>query len=133
MVSAWIVFASELNPPTPPLLKHARVGGGSDGDCPPRGNENFRGPQSGSRDVEERLATQFAPGTAEQKLIGALQEQGFKLIAPCDNDPQIHRAIFRQEGGSFLGPFPVFANIAWKIDDLGNVVWTKAFIAYSGP
>jgi hypothetical protein len=51
----------------------------------------------------------------------------------CDNDPTIHGASFGQGGGGFYGPYPVSAIIAWKVDQAGKVVWTKANVAYTGP
>ncbi len=87
----------------------------------------------GSSDVEGRLARLFPPGTPEQDLVLALQQQGFRLSAPCESDTQIHRAVFNQSGGGLFGPFPVFADVVWKVDELGHIVWTKAFVAYTGP
>jgi hypothetical protein len=146
LMSRWVIpcaiiaatscsgFAAELSPPTPPLLEHARAGGGWwSGGCPPHADETIARPEARSADVEERLATQFPPGTAEPRLVLVLKEQGFERIAPCDNDPQIHRATFTQQGGGFLGPYPVLAIVAWKIDDLGDIIWIKALIAYRGP
>lgn len=135
-VTGVLLLAGEvLTPPTPPLLKDASAEGGWwSGGCPAHPAEAFTKDwhEARSSDVETRLARQFPPGTPEQVLIVALRRQGFELTAPCDNDPQIHHADFRQRGGSILGPFPVYANIAWKTDDLGHIVWTKAFISYTG-
>jgi hypothetical protein len=133
---AFAVFAGEgLAPPTPSLLKDAQAKGGWDsGGCPAHPNEAAfaKDGEAISPNVEKRLVQQFPAGTPEQELVLALQRQGFELIPPCDNDIQIHRAVFRQKGGGILGPYPMFANIAWKIDELGRVVWTKAFVAYTG-
>lgn len=135
-VLAGSAAASELNPPTPPLLQGAVAGGGcSAGGCPPNSALGDRAPgEAHSSNVVQRLAREFPPGTAEEKLLTALREQGFQVITPCEGDPTIHRAVFAQKGGGGLwGPYPIFANIAWKIDGLGRIVWSKANVAYTGP
>ena len=137
VVAAFAAFAGEgLTPPTPPLLKDAQAEGGwASGGCPAHPYEVAfaKDREARSPNVEERLAQQFPSGTSEQELVLALQRQGFELTPPCDNDTQIHHAVFRQKGGAIWGPYPMFANIAWKIDELGHIVWTKAFVAYTGP
>jgi hypothetical protein len=136
IIAAFAAFAGDaLTPPTPPLLKDAQAGSGwNSGGCPahPYDAAFIKGPEARSPNVEGRLAQQFPPGTPEQKLVLALQRQGFELAQPCDNDDQIHRAVFRQNGGGLWWPYPMFATIAWKVDERGRIVWTKAFVAYAG-
>ena len=84
--------------------------------------------------MEQRLDREFPPGTAEEKLLTSLREQGFQVMAPCDGDTTIYCAVFAQKGGGGLwGPYPIFATIAWKIDSLGRIVWSKANVSYTGP
>ncbi len=133
---AVVTACTPLSPPTPPLLRDATAGGGwSSGGCPPHlGDEAMAaGPEARSPEVEDRLSHQFPPGTPATALVASLVDQGFRPEAPCDNDPSIRRALFDQRGGTFLGPAPAWARVAWKVDDQGRVVWTKADVAYTGP
>ena len=86
-----------------------------------------------SPEVESRLADQFPPGTPEEDLKASLANQGFRPALACDNDPSIHRATFSQRGGGFYGPYPAYAEVAWKVDADGKIVWTKAVVLYTGP
>jgi hypothetical protein len=129
-----VFFTEPLKPPTPPLLDNAHAG--DQFVCPPRSAADeiiARPPQMGSPEVEARLARQFPAGTDEKRLITMLRAQGFAPTQECDNDPTIHGATFQQGGGGFWGPYPVYADIAWKVDDAGKIVWTKANVAYTGP
>ena len=129
-----IFFTTPLKPPTPALLANAQAG--DQLICPPHNPEEAilaRPPQSGSPQVEARLARQFPAGVDEGRLVATLRAQGFRLVQECDNDPTIHDATFAQEGGGFWGPYPVYADIAWKVDQADKIVWTKADVAYTGP
>lgn len=133
IVVGWLLaLAPSLDPPTPPLLRHASTTGGWRGmGCP-------RGPgeptvkdlaESGSPEIEDRLARGFPAGSPAFRLQASLIGQGFKTIAPCDADRSIRRATFIQSGGSY----PAYAVVAWKVDAKGDLVWTKAAISFSGP
>jgi hypothetical protein len=132
--SAVAACAEPLRPATPPLLQNATASSGWAGGCPPHANERaFASPEAHALQVEARLAHDFPAGTPEASLISALARQGFKPEAACDNDPTIHRAQFNQAGGGLFGPYPAMANIAWKVDGEGRIVWTKADLMYTGP
>jgi hypothetical protein len=132
--AALAACAEPLRPATPPLLLNATASSGWAGGCPPHANElAFAKPEAHALQVEARLARDFPVGTPEQALVAALTRQGFKPDAACDNDPTIHRAMFYQTGGGFFGPYPAMANIAWKVDSEGRIVWTKANLMYTGP
>jgi hypothetical protein len=130
-----LVFSTKpLNPPTPPLLAGAQAG--DQLICPPHNSTEeilARPPQKGSSEVEARLARQFPAGVDAGGLVATLRTQGFSFDDECDNDPTIHGAQFVQGGGGFWGPYPVNADIAWKADRAGKIVWTKANVAYTGP
>ena len=104
-----------------------------DGGCPPA-NEAERqlmaGPEAISPELNERLIAQFPQGTPATKLVSALLSQGFAQTAPCASDATIHHAVFRG-GGHFL--IETWAEVAWKQDAYGRIVWTKGFVAYTGP
>jgi hypothetical protein len=129
-----VFFTKPLSPPTPPLLAGAQAG--DQLICPPHDSTEeilARPPQKGSTEVEARLARQFPAGVDESRLVATLRVQGFRFVDECDNDPTIHGAQFVQSGGGFWGPYPVYADIAWKADLAGKIVWTKANVAYTGP
>jgi hypothetical protein len=126
--------AERLTPTTPPLLQGAVASSGWAGGCPPYASElAFSSPEAHAVQVEARLARDFPAGTPEQALRTALTGQGFKPEASCDNDPTIHRARFFQSGGGLFGPYPALANVAWKVDADGRIIWTKADLMYVGP
>jgi hypothetical protein len=127
--------AEPLRPATPPLLQNAIAGGGwFSGGCPAHDWDiTAKYPEAHAPQVEARLARDFPAGTPEQALLAALTRQGFKSDGACDNDPSIHRAVFNQAGGGLFGPYPARAQVAWKVDGEGRVVWTKAQLAYQSP
>jgi hypothetical protein len=132
----WVVFgpATRVDPPTPPLLQDATATGGwSSGGCPPTYEFEKTADESKSPEIVSRLKAQYPPGTPSKVLVDALLAQHFTVIARCSNDASIKRAIFRQTGGGFFGPYPAFANVAWKVDANDRIVWTKAAISYTGP
>jgi hypothetical protein len=129
-----VFFTKPLSPPTPPLLAGAQAG--DQLICPPHNSTEeilARPPQKGSSEVEARLARQFPAGVDAGRLVATLRAQGFSFVDKCDNDTTIHGAQFVQGGGGFWGPRPVNADIAWKADQAGKIVWTKANVAYTGP
>jgi hypothetical protein len=134
---AFAVSGQSLTPPTPSLLKGAKASGGWwSGGCPPGTNEVafIQGRhEARSPDVENQLARLFPVGTPEVALKLSLQRQGFKLSEACSNDSKIHRAVFTQKGGGLAGPYPIFASLAWKVDEFARIVWIKASIVYDGP
>ncbi|KQT60969.1 hypothetical protein ASG52_17140 [Methylobacterium sp. Leaf456] len=61
-----------------------------------------------------------------------LLDQGFRPIAPCEQDAAIQRAWFTQEGGGPFGPFPMSAVVSWKVGPDGRIAWTKAVVDFTG-
>lgn len=65
-------------------------------------------------------------------MMRALRLQGFQLLSsPCKNDHSIHLARFTQVGGGML-VYPITADVFWKADPTGSIVWTKGFVMYLG-
>ena len=134
--SLFEVSAQAIKPPTPPLLSGATASGGSWGsdDCP---NEaaamRQKSLETGSPTIGERLRADFPPGTDARRLAHSLVSQGFTLMGACALDRSIERAQFRQTGGGFLGPYPGYALIHWKVDSNGKIIWAKGWIAFTGP
>lgn len=127
-----------LTPSTPPLLdKVTAVGGWWNGGCPPTDaleaelNEPSR--EALSPELMERLSTQFPAGSPARRLEQSLKEQGFSIKSPCDDLPAIRLGEFRQSGGGFYGPYPVWSQIAWEQDTAGKILWTKGTVAFTGP
>ena len=81
----------------------------------------------------ERLTRLFPNGSDASRLERSLKEQGFRLSSPCSGLPAIHRGEFRQTGGGFYGPYPIFAQIVWEQNDMGRIVWSKGTVSYTGP
>ena len=133
-VALMAACSSPLRPATPPLVEKATSLGTWDSQgCPARAHDlSTKYPEAHSPLMEQRLTSQFPAGTPEGDLIVALDRQGFRPFAPCDNDPSIHRALFRQSGGSGFGPLPARARVAWKVDSRGRILWTKADVVYLG-
>lgn len=128
---------SSLEPPTPPLLRDVTAAGGWwDGGCPPRDATDeilHTGREALSPELDSRLRQQFPAGSEARRLVQELRAQGFRATAPCENDASIHHAEFRQSGGGFAGPYPIFASVAWKEDARGRIAWTKASVSFTGP
>lgn len=119
--------------PMPPLLRGATAaGGGWYGGCPPANEverQSMAGPEAISPELNQRLNAQFPDGTPATKLVSALVSQGFAQTAPCANDKTIRHAVFR--GGRSI--FETWAEVAWKEDSDGRIVWVKGSVAYTGP
>lgn len=121
-------------PPLPSLLQNVSAGGGWWGACPPQTEEEARlregRPIAISPELNERLARQFPAGTMESVLTDALSSQSFSLLLPCKGDNSIRVAGFQQQGGGLLSP-PITAEVYWKVDQSGAIVWTKGFVRYT--
>ncbi len=120
-----------LAPPTPPLLRDARAGGGFWDACIGDSYDSKLGRLALSPEFDRRLRERFPRGTAVDALVGVLKEQGFKMQPPCDNDPSIRSAIFDQHGGSLYN-LPVYAVAVWKVDGFGKLAWTRGHVEYIG-
>ena len=86
-----------------------------------------------SPQLMERLTRQFPAGSDASRLERTLKKQGFSLRRPCDGLSTIHQGDFRQKGGGFYGPYPIWAQIAWEQDDAGRIMWAKGTVAFTGP
>lgn len=87
-----------------------------------------------SPELNQRLMQEFPRGSSQDRLTSALVQQGFTLEPrPCTEDRSVRMAWFSQHGGGFAGPYPMHANIFWKVDRSNRLVWTKGFVEYTGP
>lgn len=122
-------------PPLPPLLKNASAKGGLWGACPSDAKGDAGVPEARplalSPELNQRLAQTFPVGSSEARLVEALRQQGFEMLPPCHSDPSVRAAAFTQHGGGVLS-YPLTASVFWKVDNSGNVVWTKGFVRYTG-
>ena len=126
-----ILSAKPLKPPTPPLL----MGAGSmrtrvhHSGCPPWDAYDLDNPGS----IEDRVERTFPAGTPQKEVVSSLSRQGFKIVAACASDPTITYATFSQSGGGLYGPYPAYADVTWKVDRMGRVIWASGWVAYTGP
>ena len=126
-----IFSAKPLKPPTPPLLvgvSSMRTRAHHSG-CPPWDADDLHNPGS----IEDRVERTFPAGTPQTEVVSSLSRQGFKIEPVCASDPTIAYATFIQSGGGFYGPYPAFAEVTWKVDPTGRVIWASGSVAYTGP
>ncbi len=130
LFGAWVflAFFAEPKPPAPALLRGVGAGGGWASACPPLrpDAELALSPQ-----FNVRLMREFPPGTAEAYLVEELVKIGFSRPQNCKGDLATRSAFFRQHGGS-LRHFAMGASVFWRIDDSGNLIWTKGFVEFDG-
>lgn len=120
--------------PLPPLLAHATGNGGWLFGCPAISNNAHaltatRSPAS--PEITQRLRQQFPPGTAEADLTRLLADEGFDAPLACEADSSIRHAHFFQKGTGFL-PYDANADVFWKVDADGRIVWAQGGIFYQG-
>ena len=120
----------------PTLLKGVTAGSGWGTPCPPRNEQEQKiieasGKLAISPELQQRLQSEFPPGTSEDRVIAALISQGFKLEPSCATDKTIQRASFFQAGTVIL-PTDIAADIYWKLDGQRRIVWTKGFVMFIG-
>ena len=130
---ALAACSEPLTPKTPPLLLDAKAEPAADqwiGQCPEHRAPGLGTPVSGSAVIDARLRQQFPPGSDAVALAQALRAQGFSLEGPCEGDPSIQQAWFRQSGGGFFGPYPAVASINFKVGPGGEVVWAYGRIGF---
>lgn len=72
----------------------------------------------------QRLSVAYPAGSDPETLRAALLADGFKMLAPCTNEPSIQHASFQQLG--------MAATVAWKLSPAGKIEWTKGFVDYDG-
>jgi hypothetical protein len=70
------------------------------------------------------LAARHPAGSSAAALAKDLQRQGFKLLEACGSDASVHWATHRSGWR--------FANIYWKVDPGGNLLWTRGYVAWDG-
>jgi len=128
---AFAIYVGEPKPPLPPLLEGATAGGGWGGTCPdPETDALWRNqPLALSPELDQRLRDAFPAGSSERDLLQTLAAQGFELHPPCESDPTVRFATFRQEGGLY----PLGANVVWQVDSTQTLVWTRGFVWFTGP
>ncbi|SEK13785.1 hypothetical protein [Paraburkholderia diazotrophica] len=122
MLSAYAQAPNEL----PTLLRDVTAHGGYWGACPPTS-----GALAISPELDSRLKNNFPPGSDGQKLEGTLVKEGFHIDGVCNTDGSIHIAGFFRKGVGLLR-YDVSAQVYWKVDQEGRVVWTKGFVMYIG-
>jgi hypothetical protein len=112
--------------PPPPLL--AGASGGNLGDC----SELVERPGPGvSPELEQRLSQRFPAGSPEAALVAALAEQGFGASMACPNNPSVRSAWYAPPQRD-SGPWPaeVYAEVFWKVNDQGSIVWTHGYVRW---
>jgi hypothetical protein len=133
--STIFVGCQQSKPQLPPLLEHVSANGGQWGACPSESAGGARLPEGRplalSPELNQRLAQVFPVGSSEERLVETLRQQGFKLLPPCNTDTYIRAADFTQHGGGGLS-YLLTASVFWKVDESGNLVWTKGFVRYTG-
>jgi len=117
-------------PPTPPLLRDVSAGGGWWGQGCPRTEADGDSPEALSPQLDRRLRASFPPGSPARRLVQTLSEQGFgRAEHRCPGEPAISSATFHQYGVGLAG---MTADVAWREDAKGAIVWTKGHVAYEG-
>ena len=116
---------SASNADIPPLLKGVRSASGWNYlGCRYPSSQKVIGVEAVSPDLTQRLSMAYPMGSDPEKLRAALLADGFKMLAPCTNEPTIQHASFKQAG--------VTATVAWKLSPTGKIEWTKGFVDYDG-
>jgi hypothetical protein len=116
-------------PPIPPLLQGATAGSGT-GGCPAYLARYPRSPCAHSPEVEARLSRDFPAGSPGGALEAELRRQSFLPAPPCEDDPSIHQMYFQQAADHCFCE-TTWANVQWKTDAAGRIVWTRANVEYT--
>ena len=111
----------------PEILRGVTAGGGWWGACPRREDEQNH-PLALSPELNDRLVGRFPPGSSEGDLINALTSQGFKRAGSCEAERSIKYLGYDEKG---TGLPSVTAEVYWRVDSTGRIVWTKGFIRYT--
>lgn len=86
-----------------------------------------------SPELEERLSVQFPEGTEETSLTSALASQSFQPpTGACPDDSTIRVSLFppQTRGGLLRGSKA--AQVFWKVDAHGRIVWTHGTVYHEG-
>ena len=108
----------------PEIVRGSTAKGGLWGACPSAEQANGR-EEALSPKFTARLNERFPHGSPEKNLIDALRGEGFTGPNSCESNNSIKWAGFRLNGNE------VVAQAYWKTDQLGRIIWTKGFVAYT--
>ena len=124
-----------LGRPLPPLLVGARAASGNYDGCP-EAPSRWADPHPGSGaspNLTARLARAFPPGSDAGRVSSTLAAQGFEPSGACQTDPSVRFAIYDDPPGHLRGIFETHAVVFWKADAADRILWTRGFVAYTGP
>ena len=124
---------SNANEEFPAILHGVSAGSGHSSACPPRMAEEAMSIRklAISPELDQRLLEAFPPGTTEESLTSFLLKQGFSFNGSCDTDPLVRHASFNLKAKGFL-MYSTHAQVFWRVDADGRVVWTKWFAGFTG-
>ena len=74
--------------------------------------------------LDDRLAARHPAGSSASALAKDLRRQGFRLHTSCGTEASVRWAVHRSGWR--------FANVYWKVDPAGNLVWTRGYVAWDG-
>jgi hypothetical protein len=137
LAAAVVLFVAgcgdPVSPPLPPLLQGATSGGGGNYLCngDPTGRRHGPEETAHSPEIVARLQKAFPTGSSTAKLIESLKEQGFAFHGPCSSD-NVAYASFSQAGGNGITAMAASAEVYWKDDGKGHLVWTTGNISFLG-
>ena len=124
---------SNANEELPAILHGVSAGSGYSSACPtPKAEEASSVRKLAiSPELDQRLLEAFPPGTTEESLTSFLLKQGFSFNGSCDTDPLVRHASFNLKAKGFLR-YSTHAQVFWRVDADGRVVWTKGFAGFTG-
>jgi hypothetical protein len=134
-LSGALIGCSSNKAILPPILQGATAQGGWWGACPPSNLTEADSIKAMrqlalSPQFNDRLNSDFPPGSLEQTLVDSLRKQGFRDAGYCKSDQSIKLATFYAKGTGLL-PYATVAEAYWQADG-DRIVWTKGFVRYSG-
>lgn len=120
----------------PPILRGVTAGSGFFGGCPPSDEAaadaiRNAGKLAVSPEFDSRLEAAFPPGSPQEALIDSLTGQGFVLAGACKTDSTVRIALFHLNGRA-LSRLEMGADVYWRADKEGRIIWTKGFVMYVG-
>ena len=131
----WKSFHAVQLDSLPPLLRGLDAAADTVADaadtgqiCPPLELEAASGP---SYELGSRLRRDFPPGFPESDLVTELVKQGFSKPISCGEDLNVRQARYFQQHDDLLIP-AMSAAVVWKVDQSGNLVWTRGDVFFSG-
>ena len=131
----WESFHAAQLDSLPPLLRGLDAAADMAADaadagqiCPPLELEAASGP---SYKLGSRLRRDFPPGFPENDLVTELAKQGFNKPSSCGEDLSVRQARFVQQHDDLFVP-TMSAAVVWKVNQSGNIVWTRGDVFFSG-